>query len=45
MIEIVTPNGVGITVGQKKDGSRCILWQNNSLEWFSSAEFDNLMGA
>ncbi len=45
MIEIVTPDGVGITVGQRKDGSRCILWANNSLEWFTSAEFDALIGA
>lgn len=44
MIEIVTPKGVGITVGQRKDGSRCILWENGSLEWFPAAEFDNLTG-
>ncbi len=45
MIEIFYNGMPGISVGQRKDGSRCILWENNSLEWFSSAEFDALIGA
>jgi hypothetical protein len=45
MIEVFYNGMPGISVGQRKDGSRCILWWNNSLEWFSSAEFDALIGA
>jgi hypothetical protein len=34
----------GIVVAQRKDGSRCILWENNSLEWFSKDDANRLFG-
>lgn len=39
MIEIVTDKGNGITVGQRKDGSRAILWDDDTITWHSAEEF------
>ena len=30
---------VGVTVGQKKDGSIAVLFDDNQLRWYSAAEF------
>lgn len=32
----------GFTCGMRKDGSRCVLWSNDTFEWFSPEEFANL---
>lgn len=29
----------GITVGQRKDGSRAVLYLDNSIEWFEATAF------
>lgn len=34
----------GITCGMRKDGSRCVLWADDSFEWFTAEEFDNTFG-
>lgn len=34
----------GITCGQRKDGSRCVLWADNTFEWFKSDEFAATFG-
>jgi hypothetical protein len=41
-------NGIamdGVVVGRRKDDFRCVLWSDNSFEWFSSADLFNLFGA
>jgi len=32
-------NLVGITVGQRKDGSRAVLFEDNSVAWFDADLF------
>lgn len=32
---------VGITVGLRKDGSVAVLFEDNSIEWFSAVEFNS----
>lgn len=29
----------GVTVGQRKDGSRAVLFEDNSIEWLSAVAF------
>lgn len=29
----------GITCGMRKDGSRCVLWSDDTFEWFSAESF------
>lgn len=31
----------GITVGQRKDGSRAVLFEDNSLDWFDAITFNS----
>jgi hypothetical protein len=34
----------GITCGMRKDGSRCVLWSDDSFEWFSASDFAKVFG-
>lgn len=43
MIELEYNGFVGITVGQRKDGSRAVLWSDNQVEWFDKDEFENVL--
>lgn len=43
MIELEYNGFHGITCGQRKDGSRAILWSDNQVEWFSADEFENVL--
>jgi hypothetical protein len=37
-----TTGAIGITVGQRKDGSRAVLYNHqNEVHWFSAALFDS----
>lgn len=31
----------GVTVGQRKDGSRAVLFEDNSIEWLSAVAFNS----
>lgn len=43
MIDINIHGKHGITVGARKDGSRAILWDDNTVQWFKVTEFNDLM--
>jgi len=32
-------NRTGIVVGARKDASRCVLWSDDTFEWFDAATF------
>lgn len=32
-------NRWGIVVGARKDESRCVLWSDDTFEWFDSGQF------
>jgi len=35
-------NRAGITCGKRSDGSRCVLWSDDTFEWFNAEEFNAL---
>jgi hypothetical protein len=43
MIELEYNGFTGTTCGQRKDGSRAVLWSDNQVEWFSADEFENII--
>lgn len=43
MIEVTFGARVGVTVGQRKDGSRAVQWEDDSIDWFKADEFAALM--
>lgn len=43
MIELEYNGFIGTTCGQRKDGSRAVLWSDNQVEWFSKDEFENIL--
>ena len=43
MIELEYNGFIGITCGQRKDGSRAVLWSDNQVEWFGKDEFENII--
>lgn len=43
MIELEYNGFIGITCGQRKDGSRAVLWSDNQVEWFNKDEFENVL--
>ena len=43
MIEFEYNGFIGRTCGLRKDGSRFIIWEDNSIEWFSADEFENII--
>jgi hypothetical protein len=45
MIELEYNGFIGITCGQRKDGSRAVLWSDNQVEWFDKDEFENVLQA
>lgn len=34
----------GIVCGARKDGSRCVLWSDDTFEWFNEGQFAYLFG-
>ena len=42
MITVKRGDRIGTTCGQRKDGSRAILWNNNEIVWYSKDDFDFL---
>lgn len=43
MIELEYNGFIGTTCGQRKDGSRAVLWSDNQVEWLSADEFENVL--
>lgn len=43
MIDINIHGMHGITCGARKDGSRAVLWDDNTVQWFKATEFNDLM--
>lgn len=43
MITVNSTYATGITVGQRKDGSRAVLWTDNSISWHSAEDFANMV--
>ena len=43
MIELEYNGFTGTTCGQRKDGSRAVLWSDNQVEWFGKDEFENVL--
>jgi hypothetical protein len=43
MIELEYNGFHGTTCGQRKDGSRAVLWSDNQVEWFDKDEFENVL--
>lgn len=35
----------GFTVGQRKDGSRAVLWADDTITWHSFDEYANMLKA
>lgn len=40
-VENIYTHLTGITVGRRKDGSVAVLFEDNSVEWFSSVAFNS----
>lgn len=36
-------NRNGITCGKRSNGDRCVLWSDDTFEWFTSDEFAALV--
>lgn len=45
MISVKIDNMTGITVGQRKDGSRAVLWDNDQIAWYSKRSFEDVLWA
>ncbi|HEY6021300.1 MAG TPA: hypothetical protein VIY48_15765 [Candidatus Paceibacterota bacterium] len=43
MININVDDATGITVGQRKDGSRAVLWSNDVITWYDQAAFTYML--
>lgn len=43
MITVKHNKAVGVTVGQRKDGSRAVQWSDSSITWHSAEEFGNML--
>lgn len=43
MINVKVNDMIGTTCGQRKDGSRAVLWSNNTITWYSATEFEDIL--
>lgn len=43
MYNIVYKGSTGVTVGQRKDGSKAVLWSDNTITWLSPAELSSAL--
>jgi hypothetical protein len=43
MITITSNGRNGRTCGLRKDGSRAIQWDDNSIDWFSAEAFSDIL--
>lgn len=43
-MSVIMNNVAGIVCGRRKDDSRCVLWDNDTFEWFTAEEFANKFG-
>lgn len=43
MINVKHNDAIGTTCGQRKDGSRAVLWADSTITWHSADEFGHML--